>query len=103
MNPYSIEGKTPHDFSLQLETWNYQYNEPTDQFFKYVGMGMLVLDSSWRLSFILRALNGRLMTHDAKYIAESIEYLPWAEAEVFSSYSQLKEPLMLSNPPKILF
>jgi hypothetical protein len=103
MNPHSIEGKTPQDFALQLEVWNYQYNEPTDQFFKYVGMGMLVLDSSWRLAFILRALNDRLMTHDAKYISESIEELPWAEAEVFNAYLQLNKPLMLSNPPKILY
>lgn len=103
MNPHSIEGKTPHDFALQLEIWNYQHNESTDQFFKYVGMGMMVLDSSWRLSFILRALNDRLMTHDAKYITESIEYLPWVEAEVFCSYSHLKEPLMLSKTPKILY
>lgn len=103
MNPHSIEGKVPHDFTLQLETWNYQYNESTNQFFKYVGMGMLVLDPYWRLSFIFRGVNSRLLTHDAKFITESIEEIPWAEATVFSDYLQLQEPLMLSNPPKILY
>lgn len=103
MNLYSIKDKVPCDFALQLETWNYKYNEPTDQFFKYVGMGMLVLDSHWRLSFIIRGVNSRLLTHDAKFITESIEEIPWVEAEVFGSYLQLQEPLMLSNPPKILY
>lgn len=92
-----IEGKTPLDFAIQLEVWNYQYNESTDQFFKYVGMGMMVLYPDWKLSFIVRGNNGHLLTHDSKQITESIEYLPWAEAEVFKSYLQLKEPLMLTK------
>lgn len=90
-----IEGKTPLDFQYQLQLWNYHYSDPSDKFFKYVGMGMMVLDNTWNLSFIIRGMNGKLLTHHSKQITESIEYLPWAEAEVFKAYLQLTEPLML--------
>lgn len=99
---HNISDKTPLDFLTQLETWNYQYSEPTDQFFKYVGMGMMVLYSDWKLTFIIKCNNGRLLPHASKQITESIENLPWAEAEVFSDYLQLNEPLMLAITPKTL-
>ncbi len=92
-----IADKTPLDFLLQLQTWNYQYNENTDQFFKYIGMGMLVLNSDWNLMFIIRP-KGKILVHDGKSIEESIEEIPFAEALVFNKYLGINNPLMLDTP-----
>jgi hypothetical protein len=46
----TLENKTPSDFEHQLQLWNYHYSDPSDKFFKYVGMGMMVLDNTWNLS-----------------------------------------------------
>jgi len=72
---HNISDKAPLDFLTQLETWNYQYNEPTDQFFKYVGMGMMVLYSDWKLTFIIKCNNGRLLPHASDYAKDfSLKY-----------------------------
>ncbi len=92
-----IANKTPLDFLLQLQIWNYQYNENTDQFFKYIGMGMLVLKPDWNLIFIIRPKD-KILVHDGKTIEESIEEIPFAEALVFHKYLSINTPLMLDMP-----
>ena len=93
----NIIGKTPRDFQDQLEVWNYHYNGNTNQFFKYVGMGMLIIDPDWRVAFIFRGKDSKLATYNSKYIVESIEELPWIEAEIFYDLLGVNEPLMLST------
>ena len=95
-NAHSVEGRTPLDFLDELDKFNYRFNEPTGHFAKYVGMGMMVLDSNWKLSFLIRGMKGQLLIHDSKVITESIEELPWAEAEIFKAYLHLPLPLVLA-------
>jgi hypothetical protein len=92
-----IANKTPLDFIYQLHTWNYQYNEATDQFFKYVGMGMMVLKPNWELMFIIKGKN-KILVHSSETIRESIEEIPEAEALIFAQYLDINNPLMLTKP-----
>lgn len=93
-----IEGKAPFDFMLQLKVWNYHYNQPTNQFFKYVGMGMLVLNADWSLMFIIKP-KGKILVHSSETIKESIKEIPQTEALVFHQYLDINSPLMLEAKP----
>ena len=92
-----IADKTPLDFKDQLESWNYLYDEKTNKFFKFIGLGILVLYNNWNLAFVVRGINGKLLTHDSKKITKCLKEIAWAEAEVFKAYLQLNDPLMLNN------
>ena len=98
VNQNTIIGKSPFDFMIQLQTWNYHYNEKTNQFYKYVGMGMMVLGSDWNLLFVVRNDKASLLIHSGEEIKESIAEIPCAEALVFASYTELRNPLMLHLP-----
>lgn len=94
-SPHSIEGKVPEDFTFQLSVWNYSFNEQTNHFFKYVGVGMLVLNKKWEVKFVVRSLKGDLRINNTYQITESIEEIPYAESIVYKDFPSLT-PLMLS-------